>query len=59
MSFLIDRRGNVRYIAMGATEAENAALGKMLETVLAEPVAPEIKTLSITRLGTARSAAKN
>jgi thiol-disulfide isomerase/thioredoxin len=37
MSFLIDRRGNVRYIAMGATEAENAALGKMLETVLAEP----------------------
>ncbi|MBC8031935.1 MAG: TlpA family protein disulfide reductase [Pyrinomonadaceae bacterium] len=38
MSFLIDRRGNVRYIAMGATEAENAALGKMLETVLAEPV---------------------
>lgn len=37
MSFLIDRRGNVRYIAMGATEEENAALGKMLETVMAEP----------------------
>ncbi len=40
MSFLIDRRGNVRFIAMGATEAENAALGKMLETVLAEPASP-------------------
>lgn len=38
MSFLIDRRGQVRYIAMGATDAENAALGKMLEKVLAEPV---------------------
>ncbi|HWN08320.1 MAG TPA: TlpA disulfide reductase family protein [Pyrinomonadaceae bacterium] len=37
MSFLIDRRGNVRFIAMGATEEENAALGRMLETVLAEP----------------------
>lgn len=37
MSFLIDRRGNVRFIAMGATEEENAALGKMLETVMAEP----------------------
>lgn len=42
MSFLIDRRGNVRYIAMGATEAENTALGKMLETVLAEPADPTI-----------------
>jgi thiol-disulfide isomerase/thioredoxin len=38
MSFLIDRRGNVRFIAMGATDEENAALGKMLEKVLAEPV---------------------
>lgn len=37
MSFLIDRRGNVRFIAMGATDEENAALGKMLETVMAEP----------------------
>ncbi len=40
MSFLIDRRGQVRFIAMGATEAENAALGKMLETVMAEPAEP-------------------
>jgi thiol-disulfide isomerase/thioredoxin len=40
MSFLIDRRGNVRFIAMGATESENAALGKMLQTVLAEPAEP-------------------
>lgn len=40
MSFLIDRRGNVRFIAMGATEEENAALGKMLEIVIAEPAQP-------------------
>ncbi len=40
MSFLIDRRGNVRFIAMGATDAENVALGKMLQTVLAEPAEP-------------------
>ena len=40
MSFLIDRRGNVRFIAMGATDEENAALGKMLETVMAEPAEP-------------------
>lgn len=39
-SFLIDRRGNVRFIAMGAREDETAALGKMLQTVLAEPVPP-------------------
>ena len=38
MSFLIDRRGNVRFIAMGATDEENAALGKMLEKVMAEPL---------------------
>ena len=40
MSFLIDRNGNVRFIAMGAREEETAALGKMLQTVLAEPVTP-------------------
>ncbi len=37
MSFLIDRRGNIRFIAMGAGEAEIAALGKMIEKVMAEP----------------------
>ena len=36
MSFLIDRRGNVRFIAMGAGEAEIAGLGKMIEKVMAE-----------------------
>jgi hypothetical protein len=38
MSFLIDRRGNVRFISMGAGEAEIAALGKMLEKVMNEDV---------------------
>jgi thiol-disulfide isomerase/thioredoxin len=38
MSFLIDRRGNVRFIAMGAGEAEIAALGKMIEQVMAEEI---------------------
>ncbi|HSS22672.1 MAG TPA: TlpA disulfide reductase family protein [Pyrinomonadaceae bacterium] len=36
MSFLIDRRGNVRYIAMGAGDAELANLGKMIEQVMNE-----------------------
>jgi thiol-disulfide isomerase/thioredoxin len=38
MSFLIDRRGNVRFIAMGAGEQEITALGKMIEKVMAEPM---------------------
>jgi thiol-disulfide isomerase/thioredoxin/biopolymer transport protein ExbD len=41
MSFLIDRRGNVRFIAMGAGEAEINALGKMIEKVMGEPLPPE------------------
>ena len=36
MSFLIDRHGNVRFIAMGAGDAEITALGKMIEKVMAE-----------------------
>jgi thiol-disulfide isomerase/thioredoxin len=46
MSFLIDRRGNVRFIAMGAGEQEIAALGKMIEKVMGEPLAPETDTRS-------------
>jgi len=37
MSFLIDRRGNVRFIAAGAGELEIAQLGKMIQKLLAEP----------------------
>ena len=36
MSFLIDRRGNVRFIAMGSGEAEITALSKMIEKVMGE-----------------------
>lgn len=36
MSFLIDRRGNLRFIAMGAGEQEITALEKMIEKVVAE-----------------------
>ena len=46
MSFLIDRRGNVRFIAMGAGEQEITALGKMIEKVMAEPRTPETDTRS-------------
>lgn len=46
MSFLIDRRGKVRFIAMGASEREIAGLGKMLEKVLAEPFPADIQTKS-------------
>lgn len=41
MSFLIDRNGRLRFIAIGGSEREFAALGKMLETVLAEPAGAE------------------
>jgi thiol-disulfide isomerase/thioredoxin len=44
MSFLIDRRGNVRFIAMGAGESEITALGKMIEKVVSEPVTPATET---------------
>ena len=46
MSFLIDRRGKVRFIAMGASEREIAGLGKMLEKVLAEPFTADTETKS-------------
>ena len=44
MSFLIDRRGNVRFIAMGASEQEIAALGKMVEKVIAESTEGNVRT---------------
>ena len=37
MSFLIDRRGNVRFIAMGSSAPELAALDKMILKVMEEP----------------------
>jgi len=36
MSFLIDRRGNTRFISAGANEPEMKALGEMIKTLLAE-----------------------
>jgi thiol-disulfide isomerase/thioredoxin len=46
MSFLIDRSGNLRFISIGGSAAEIAALGKMLETVVAEPAATQTQTVS-------------
>jgi len=37
MSFLIDRRGNVRFIAAGAGEGEISRMGKMIKKLLDEP----------------------
>ncbi len=37
MSFLIDRRGNLRFISIGASEPELAALGKMIKKLIDEP----------------------
>jgi hypothetical protein len=37
MSFLIDRRGVVRFIAAGAGEEEIAVLGKMIKKLVEEP----------------------
>jgi len=47
MSFLIDRRGNIRFIAMGSGEQEITALGKMIEKVMAEPPTAETETRSV------------
>src|SRR6185295_7183250 len=41
MSFLIDRRGNLRFIAMGASEGAITALGKMIDKVVSEPLPTE------------------
>lgn len=38
MSFLIDRRGVVRFIAVGASESEITALGKMIKKLVDEQV---------------------
>jgi thiol-disulfide isomerase/thioredoxin len=37
MSFLIDRHGNTRFIALGADDREMAALEKMVQKVMEEP----------------------
>jgi len=37
MSFLIDRRGNVRFISVGASETETTALSKMIKKLVDEP----------------------
>ncbi|MBA3513954.1 MAG: TlpA family protein disulfide reductase [Pyrinomonadaceae bacterium] len=44
MSFLIDRRGRVRFIALGAHDLETTALGKMIKQLLAEPVTDKVIT---------------
>lgn len=44
MSFLIDRRGRVRFIALGAHDLETTALGKMIKQLLAEPVPDQVIT---------------
>jgi thiol-disulfide isomerase/thioredoxin len=44
MSFLIDRKGVVRFIGAGAGESENAALGEMIKKLLDEPAEPRNET---------------
>ena len=46
ISFLIDRRGNVRFISMGASEPEITALGQMIEKVMKEPAPRDIDARS-------------
>jgi hypothetical protein len=45
MSFLIDRQGNMRFIALGADDKEMAALEKMVKKVVEEPVKAEVKAV--------------
>jgi thiol-disulfide isomerase/thioredoxin len=46
MSFLIDRQGRMRYISMGASADEIAALGKMIDKVMAEETVKSSETVS-------------
>jgi thiol-disulfide isomerase/thioredoxin len=46
MSFLIDRQGRMRYISMGASAEEIAALGKMIDKVMAEETVKSTETVS-------------
>jgi len=39
-TFLIDRRGAIRFISVGANEEEVAALGKMIKRLIEEPAQP-------------------
>ena len=43
-SFLIDRRGVIRFISIGSSEEESMALGKMIKKLIAEPVQADIAT---------------
>jgi thiol-disulfide isomerase/thioredoxin len=43
MSFLIDRRGAIRFISVGAGESEIAELGKMIKKLIEEPA--EVKSV--------------
>ncbi len=47
MSFLIDRAGRIRYISMGARPEEIAALGKMIEKVIADDVVKSNEAASV------------
>lgn len=44
MSFLIDRRGVLRFISPGAGESEIAALGVMIKKLIEEPVESKMET---------------
>jgi thiol-disulfide isomerase/thioredoxin len=44
MSFLIDRRGVLRFISTGSGEEENAALNKMITKLINEPAPPPVTT---------------
>lgn len=44
MSFLIDQRGSVRFIALGADDQEKTRLGDMIKKLLAEPLQDQVMT---------------
>lgn len=55
MSFLIDRGGKVRFIALGASDDEIDTLGKMITRLLAEP-APKVEGVTSKTGASAKSA---
>jgi thiol-disulfide isomerase/thioredoxin len=47
-TFLIDRRGVVRFISIGSSDAESAAVGKMIKKLIAEPATANIAAAATT-----------
>ena len=56
-TFLIDRRGVVRFISVGGSDAESSALGRMIKKLIEEPAPANVAAAASTLCCTANSLA--